>query len=562
MRDDGLSPADLEQLRAHGIDRAEAERQLALLREPPPKARLARPCTAGDGIARLGPEEEERLGALFDRAAAAGRVTRMVPASGAASRMFRALARVLDAERPTASRPAPGGATGSEGGRHRAAEQLAPALPALEAAAAGGDAGARAVLEFVAGLDELALRDELAAALAAAGAPGIDDCRRSGDPRPLLATLLRAGGGGLGYADRPKGLIPFHRYGGGDGAREARTPFEEHLVEAAGSIRGRDGRCRLHFTVAPEHEAAFRELLARAVPRLESEAGARFEVGFSHQSPATDTLAVDPEGRPFREDGGALLLRPGGHGSVLVNLDALARGGADLVQLKNIDNVVPDRLRPEVLRWQRALGGMLVELEARAHGLLDRLEAEAAGGGAPDPALLAEAERFCAEAFGRPLPPAPPEARRAAVIDRLDRPLRVCGMVPNRGEPGGGPFWVDGRDGGVSRQIVEKAEIDLDDPGQAAILAAATHFNSVDLACALRDRQGHPYPLAGFADPAAVFIAAKSHQGRPLRALERPGLWNGGMARWNTVFVEVPAATFAPVKTVLDLLRPEHRAAR
>lgn len=533
---DDLTPSDLEQLRAHGIEPAEAERQLALLREPPPAARLVRPCTAGDGILQIGDEEAERLGALFDRAAAAGRVIRMVPASGAATRMFRSPARVLE-------------------------EGPAPEREALEAAAAGGDADARAVLDLVAGLDELALAGELATALAAAGRPGIADHRRRGDFRPLLETLLAAGDGGLGYAGRPKGLIPFHRYGRGfEGGGEVRTAFEEHLVEAAASIRDRGGRCRLHFTVSPGDEAGFRELLAVAAPRLADRTGARVEAGFSHQSPATDTLAVDPEGRPFRDDDGTLLLRPGGHGALLGNLDALGRGGADLVQLENIDNVVPDRLRPAVVRWQRALGGLLVELLARAHGLLDRLEPDAERGGAPEPALLAEAERFCAEALGRPLPPAPPEIRRAAVIDRLDRPLRVCGMVPNRGEPGGGPFWVDGRDGGVSRQIVEKAEIDLDDPEQAAILAAATHFNPVDLACALRDRRNRPYPLADFADPAAVFIARKSHHGRPLVALERPGLWNGGMARWNTVFVEVPAETFAPVKTVLDLLRPEHRA--
>jgi len=531
-----LTPADLEQLRARGIEPAEAERQLALLRDPPPKARLVRPCTAGDGIVRLEPPERERLGALFDRAAADGRVTRMVPASGAATRMFHALVEVLEGA----------GAV--------------PERDALGAAAAGGDADARAVLEFVAGLDELALRDELAAALAAAGAPGIDDCRRSGDFLPLLATLLRDGDGGLGYLQRPKGLIPFHRYGRGEAGVEIRTPFEEHLGEAAASIGDRDGRCGLHFTVAPEHEAEFRALLAAAAPRLGERAAVRLEVGFSHQSPATDTLAVDLEGRPFRDDDGTLLLRPGGHGALLGNLDALARGGAELAQLKNIDNVVPDRRRGPVVHWQRALGGLLVERLGRAHGLLERLEEEAERGGPPDPKLLAEAERFCAEALGRPLPPAPAEMRRAAVVDRLDRPLRVCGMVPNRGEPGGGPFWVDGRNGGVSPQIVEKAEIDLDDPEQAAILAPATHFNAVDLACALRDRRGRPYPLAAFADPAAVFIAEKSHHGRPLRALERPGLWNGGMARWNTVLVEVPAETFAPVKTVLDLLRPEHRA--
>ncbi len=509
----GLTAADFEQLRARGIEPAEAERQLALLRDPPAPAALVRPCTPGDGILRLGEAERARLAERWERAAAAGRVSVFVPASGAASRMFPAPSAVLE----------------------------------------------RAALDFVAGLDGLALAGELRSALAAAGRPGVEECRESGDYRPLLATLLGTGPGDLGYGERPKGLIPFHRYPA-EGGVEVRTPFEEHLIEAAGHARDAEGRCRLHFTVAPEHEAAFRALLAGVAPRLGGRAGASFEVGFSHQSPATDTLAIDLEGRPFRLDDGTLLLRPGGHGALLANLAHRAAEGADLVAIKNIDNVVPDRLRPPVVAWKRALGGLLVEVQERNHDLLARLEADRYRDSEPDPTLLAEAEAFCAETLDRPLPPAPAAARREAAIDRLDRPLRVCGMVPNAGEPGGGPFWVAGRDGGVSPQIVEKAEIDLADPGQAAILAAATHFSPVDLACALRDRRGRPYDLASFADPEAVFIAEKSHAGRPLRALERPGLWNGAMARWNTLFVEIPGETFAPVKTVLDLLRAEHRA--
>lgn len=537
-RDRELTAADLEQLEARGIAPAEAERQLALLSHPPEPSPLVRPCTPGDGIRRLDEAAQARLCERWERAAAAGRVSLFVPASGAASRMFRALAGVLD--------------RAGDGEIDRAS---------LERAAAEGDSDARAVLEFVAGLDRLALAGELRTALAAARRPSLERCRRSGDYRPLLATLIGGRPGDLGYGERPKGLIPFHRYPGSpESAGEARTPFEEHLVEAAAHAHDEEGICRLHFTVAPEHEAAFRAMLAAAGPRLGGRTGTRFQVGFSHQSPATDTLAIDPEGRPFRLDDGTLLLRPGGHGALLGNLAHRAAEGADLVVLKNIDNVVPDRLRGPVIAWRKTLGGLLVELVERSHELLARLEADRDRGGEPDPALLAEAETFCADELGRPLPPAPPAARREAAIDRLDRPLRVCGMVPNEGEPGGGPFWVAGRDGGISQQIVEKAEIDLEDPEQQAILAAATHFNPVDLTCAVRDRHGRSYDLESFADPEAVFVAEKSNAGRPLRALERPGLWNGAMARWNTVFVEVPAETFAPVKTVLDLLRPVHQA--
>jgi hypothetical protein len=318
--------------------------------------------------------------------------------------------------------------------------------------------------------------------------------------------------------------------------------------------RGEDGLCRLHFTVSPQHEAGFRELLETAGPRLGADLGARFEVGFSRQEPATDTLAVDPENRPFRQADGSLLFRPGGHGSLLGNLGAWARAGGDLVLLKNIDNVVPDAGKPLVNEWKQLLLGLLVERTERAHALAARLASEGAA-----PALLDEGERFLAEELSLHLAPAAPEERARRLADRLDRPFRVCGVVPNTGEPGGGPFWVRSGAGEVSLQIVETSQIDRDSPEQQAQLAASTHFNPVDIVCSLRDRHGRPHDLDRHVDPGTVFLAEKSHEGRPLKALERPGLWNGAMAGWNTVFVEVPNATFAPVKTVLDLLRPEHQ---
>ena len=524
-----LTAADLEQLAARGIGRGEAERQLGLLRDPPPARRLVRPCTAGDGILVLDPADHGRLRDRFDRAAAAGRLGRMVPASGAASRMFRGLEALL-----------------GDGGTE-------PDRGALEAAAAGGDRDAAAALELFGRLPELPFADELAAALCGGDGAGLAASLKSGDLRRLLAKMLRSGDAGLGLSSRPKGLIPFHRYPDGP-----RTPFAEHLVEAATVARGADGTCRLHFTVGAEHRAAFEALLADQRASLEARLRARFEVSFSRQSPATDTLALAAGGRPFRLGDGSLLLRPGGHGSLLVNLDRLGgEAGWDLVQIRNIDNVVPDRSRTAVTAWQRVLGGKLVELQDRAGSLLERLQGQAGD----DRSVLEEAERFAAQelgAGGTDTTDGDPAERLERIVDRLDRPLRVCAMVANTGEPGGGPFWVrDGR-GRVTPQIVEKAEIDTTDPGQREVLSAATHFNPVDLVCALRDRHGRPYRLSAYADPRAVFIAEKSHQGEPLRALEHPGLWNGAMARWNTVFVEVPGETFAPVKTVFDLLRPEH----
>jgi len=420
---DALSAADRAAIESHGLTEEEVARQLELLREPPAPQRIARAATAGDGVLRLAEGEHAELLALAGEAARAGRLTKFVPASGAASRMF-AFLRADGAETPEKKK----------------------FLESVDAFAFAGD------------LDRLA------------------------------AT--------------PKGLLPFHRHPEG-----ARTAFEEHLYEAAGTIRDAAGLCRVHFTVSPEHRKAFEDKLAEVRPRLERATGARFSISFSEQSPATDTIAGGADGGPFRTASGGLLFRPGGHGALLKNLGDVAGAGGDIVLVKNVDNVVPDARRGPTLLWKRLLAGLLVKLE------------------------------------------------RAS---RHERPIRVCGVVRNEGEPGGGPFWVAGPQG-ESLQIVESAQVDLGDPAQASIWKTATHFNPVDLACSLRNAAGDPFDLGRFVDEKAVFIAEKTHEGKSLKALERPGLWNGAMAFWETVFVEVPKETFAPVKTVLDLLRPEHR---
>jgi hypothetical protein len=520
---------DLQQMEGLGLAPEEALRHVELFRSPPPFTRVLRPCTLGDGIRAIAAEDEPELTARFDEAAAAGRVHKFVPASGAASRMFQPLLEHLEQLERAAGPAAP------------------PPPPAAEAQT------------FFDQLPRFAFFEELAAAAAARGvrlpvSPPASEVGSGGlppaDRRIVLACLLTAEG--LGYAERPKGLILFHRYPDGP-----RTPFEEHLVEAADYARGRDGVCRLHFTVSPRHEAGFRSLLAARGAALERRLGCRFTVGFSHQHRSTHTLAVDPEHRPFRLADGSLLFRPGGHGALLDNLQQLADGGAGVVLLKNIDNVVPDRLKPELTRWKKLLGGVLVAYRERASRLLEGLDAAL-----PEEELIDEAARFVERELARRLPEAfaaaSPAEQRRLVVAALDRPLRVAGVVPNTGEPGGGPFWVEGAGGEVSLQIVETSQIGPE-PDQQAALAASTHFNPVDMACSLHDRAGRPYELARYVDPATVFIAAKSHEGRPLKALERPGLWNGAMAGWNTVFVEVPNSTFAPVKTVLDLLRPEHQ---
>jgi Domain of unknown function (DUF4301) len=507
---------DLATLAQRGIAPAEASRQMGLLREPPARLVIERPCAIGDGIERLPPERRAELETRHATAAGTGRWMRFVPASGAASRMFSALLASRAAGRDT--------------------------RVAL-AQAAGGDSEARSALETFDGLDRFAFREALAAALASRG-DTLERCIETGDARAVFDTLLDPAG--LGYASRPKGLLPFHRDRG-----RARTAFEEQLREAA--LLGGDsaGISRAHFTVSVEHRGGFERMLAELRPWLETTLGTRLESGFSVQEPSTDTLAIADDGEPFRVDG-RLLLRPAGHGALI---DNLARTGGDLVAIKNIDNVQTETRRGPAIEWARVLTGRLLEIEERVHGLLQRLE-DPADTGAPDEALaLADAESIVFESPGsRGM--ADPRARARFL---LHRPLRVCGMVPNTGEPGGGPFWVRGVDGSLTRQIVESAELDPERDDQGECFARGTHFNPVFLVCGLRDHRGRPYPLADFVDPSAIILTRKSAGGRGLRALERPGLWNGAMARWLTVFVEVPVEVFTPVKGVNDLLRPEHQ---
>jgi hypothetical protein len=515
-----LSPRDLARLHEAGIGADEAERQLALLRHPPPGPELVRPCTAGDGIERIDPRRFAALEALHEMAAAAGRVSAFVPASGAATRMFREAMVCRAGIRPLTR-------------------------AALEAAAAGGSAEARGTLALIQQLTDFAFASELDEFLARGGA-SLAGLRDAGLLEELLGALLDPSG--LGYAERPKGLLAFHRDAGG-----VRTAFEEHLAEAGALAADAAGDVRLHFTVSPQHLAGFEARLAAVRGDLERD-GRRFSVGFSVQHSSTDTLAVDLEGGPFRDPSGVLVLRPAGHGALIENL---ADSGGDLVTLKNIDNVANAAHRAPTLEWMRRLTGLLLETQSMVTTHLERLEGEA------DVSTITSALAFAQRELGG-LPKGGPEGRtleelRAWARAALRRPLRVCGMVPNTGEPGGGPFWVKQPDGGVTRQIVESAEV-RDDPAQRDVFARSTHFNPVFMVCALREPSGERVDIARFVDPDAAILTRKSAYGRELRALERPGLWNGAMAHWGTRFVEVPLAVFNPVKTVLDLLRPEHLA--
>ena len=490
-----FSTSDREQLEARGWTEASVSHQLAVLRGEKPTAKLVRPCTFGDGVQRLDESHDTERFQRCDAASQAGRIGYFVPASGAATRMFQSA--VL----------------AHQGGYTTLAELKAASDPAMAPA-----------VKALSGLKEMALwtlLQETAPELSFS----VDDGRIDDVFEVLLNTLQLAG--------RPKGLIPFHRYSHG-----VRTPVAEHIEDALGLAGDHAVDITMHFTVGQGHEAAFEAAVAAHL----RQDGQRIAFEWSNQDPHTDCIALNDAGEMFRASDGRLLFRPGGHGSLLHNLAAL---GGDVVLIKNIDSVVPDRFRTDVLLWRRRMVGLALELEERAHFWLRQLEA------GQD---WQECAAWVRSQFGRSV------ASAEALASVLNRPIRVCGMVANEGQPGGGPFWIEGRNG-ITPQIVEGAQLQADDPEQVAIWNQSTHFNPVDMVCLLRDRSGLPFALGEYVDPTAWIVTEKRHQGVPLRALENPGLWNGSMADWNTVFVDIPSSTFNPVKTWADLLDERHQTA-
>lgn len=517
-----LTDADRERLEARGITREALVSQLETFHRGCPPVNVDRACTVGDGIMSFGSDDDRGpLLKHFDQAVAAGRVMKFVPSSGAASRMFRSLLE-----------PWSQGAAIDEDAlaRSRAAE---------------GDA--RDLARFFDELPYFAFTPALDECMSAAGHE-LGATIAGGDYRVVLEYVLADVG--LSFRSKPKGLIPFHRHGA-----DMWTPFEEHLSEAARYCRDAGGSARIHFTVATEHMMAIDAHLRQATRRIAAPEHA-FEVTMSTQKPSTDTIAVDLDNAPLRAADGRLLLRPAGHGALIENLNELQ---GDIVFIKNIDNVVPEHLADDTYMYKRVLGGLLVELQERSFDLLRRLSDSGVSQSLSD-----EVRAFASGVFGVTFQPdfdrLRSDEQTQLLHDALNCPLRVCGVVRNTGDPGGGPFWVRGRDDSVTPQIVEQAQIQLDVSEQADVFRNSTHFNPVDLVCGLRDFRGEAFELAQFVDLATSFIATKWQDGVALKALERPGLWNGGMAFWNTVFVEVPRTTFNPVKTVFDLLRPEHRA--
>ncbi len=522
QQDDIFSDEDIRQIERHGLTIAEVNRQLDLFKGAAPYLRLVRPCTTGDGIRVIDGKEMTALEQIYEKAGAAQRCLKFVPASGAASRMFKTLLAALH----------------DKGGIRR---------ETVEKMAREGRKDQQDLLDFMNGIRRFAFFNDLKATLSARGLD-MEALMEEGEFGEIVRFLLTEVG--LGYAGLPKGLLKFHEYPEG-----SRTAFEEHLVEAVFYVKNKENRCPLHFTVSPEHMEKFRALLDAAGPLYEKKHGCCFDVGFSIQDPSTDTIAVDLMNRPFRDERGRLVFRPGGHGALIRNVNRL---DADIVFIKNIDNVVPDRLKAETFRWKKILAGYLIRVQDRIFGYLEKLAA-----GDADDSTTAEAMAFMGDTLGFRVPDtvrdASADQKRAFITEKLNRPVRVCGMVKNVGEPGGGPFWVRDDAGELSVQIVETAQVDPDSREQQGILRSSTHFNPVDLVCGIRDRQGKPFDLLRYTDEKAVFISRKSKDGKDLKALERPGLWNGAMAGWISLFVEVPIITFNPVKTVNDLLRREHQ---
>jgi hypothetical protein len=502
---------DQDQILVQGVSLDQIDQQINYFVNGFPYLNVIKAATIGDGIVRVAEEQIPDYIHRFDAAAHERDLVKFVPASGAATRMFKSLFAALDGKSD------------------------------------------KSVDEVFARITDFAFYEDLKAAMAAKG-QDLDKAVAENDRKTVLTFLLTDAG--LEYGSLPKGLLKFHQYADGP-----RTPVEEHLVEGA-AYANSDGLVKLHFTVSPEHRDRFEQLIHEQKADYEAWLGVTFDITFSEQKKSTDTISVNMDNSPFRNadrDGGpgSLLFRPAGHGALIENLNDIQ---ADIVFIKNIDNVVPDEIKEPTVTYKKVLAAVLLDAQqqiARIQGLLDSEEVS--------DGYLAEAD----ELFRRTLFTLPPEGfedlAKEEKVDyfrrKLNRPVRACGMVKNVGEPGGGPFWARNQDGSVSLQVVESAQIDLGNPAQKAIFDEATHFNPVDLVCGLKDHNGRKYDLPAYRDPLTGFITAKSKDGKDLKAQELPGLWNGAMADWNTIFVEVPLITFNPVKTVNDLLRKEHQPA-
>jgi len=515
-----FSEADQQQLAERGISPAMAAAQLEMYRQGIPPIQLVRACDLDDGIRKLAIENYAYLARNHANTVNSGGVVKFVPASGAATRLVEHLLQFSHNDRLD--------------------------LDELELLVKQNDKSAQSVWTFFQNINSFAFYLELKSVLSFHGFD-IEKLLTGKQVKPILDYLLTEKG--MNYANLPKGLITFHKYG-----NHTRTPLEEHIIEGLEYVQDSQRTVHLHFTVPEAFRKQIERHLRNFIAQYEKR-GVSFDLTFSIQKPHTDIIAVDQNNEPFRDERGRLVFRPGGHGALLDNLNDL---DADIVFIKNVDNVAPDHLKLPTYRYKRILCGYLVEIQQQIFNYLKLLE---------DAKLnskkITEIRDFAAQTLSTHFPDhwdtLVNSDKREYLYRKLNRPLRICGMVKTHETRGGGPFWVRDSGGNVSLQIVEMAQVDQQDENQKRILDSARYFNPVDLVCGIRDFKGQPFNLHDFKDPQADFITTKSFNGRLLKALEHPGLWNGSMAYWNTIFVEVPISTFTPVKYLNDLLSSDHQ---
>jgi len=508
-----LSEKDLEQLKSKGITRDRVRDQLETFREGIPFVNLEKAAVIGDGISKFSPDEEKALIEEFEKSQTGLSLLKFVPASGAASRMFKGLFNFLDVYNPSKEKlTAYFERTGDKALEtfHKQVQSFPFLLPVTHRIGSDFDSTGEELYQFV---------------------------------QEMLSET------GLNYGFYPKGLLPFHKY-----ARHTATAFEEHLIEGAAYART-GAKARLHFTISEQHTELFEKEYGIIRTRVSQLTKTSYEINYSYQKSSTDTIAVNLDNTFFRNADESLLFRPGGHGALIENLN---EQDADIIFIKNIDNVVVPQNATTVANSKKVLAGVLIGLQQKAFVYAKILDAHQVNEDQLKniKSFLEEEMNVC---FADSYDSFTADEKVKVLQDKINRPIRICGMVKNEGEPGGGPFWIKDDKNRVSLQIIESAQMDTSNHEQNQIVSQATHFNPVDLVCGVRNYKGEKYNLLNFIDPKQGFITGKTKDGKELKALELPGLWNGAMAYWNTIFVEVPLATFNPVKTVNDLLKPSHQ---
>lgn len=513
----GFTAADFEQIKSQGISLDKIAAELSVFENGIPKSILDRPAKINDGIVKMSHHDFVLLSQYFDEEKVNLKLKKFVPASGAATRMFKFLNEFLnefDYENESINAYI-----------NRKKDKNLPV--------------------FLAGIEKFPFYEKVKTRLKELYPDYYSLASHEKSYRFIKAMLCP---NSFDFANKPKGALDFHNY-----KTHVATPIQEHLNECV-LYATSNNSSNLHFTISENHQALFEGIINDVKQRFETHSNAATEISFSYQYKQTDTIAVDKENKPFRTEKNELLFRPGGHGALINNLNQL---DSDIIFIKNIDNVIQNHVE-QIALYKKALAGKLIQIQKQIHHYLKAIDAKEM-----DENQLKELIDFMSTQlninFYNGFDKYTFENKIDSIKNKLNRPIRVCGMVKNEGEPGGGPFWVRSARGNLSLQIVESSQIDLDNKIQSDILKASTHFNPVDLVCSIKNYQGNKFDLSQFVDANTGFIVTKNRNGKEVKSYELPGLWNGAMAKWITIFVEVPLITFNPVKTVNDLLKPAHQ---